>query len=149
MMLTIAEISKRLQVPESTIRSWRDRYDDFIPSSGKGRKKRFPDEALAVFRMIAEQSADGATATAIAERLSVENRRYIDNSSSNSSTTAMTVQDAAATLQRMADALERLTQTQDENRQLRARLDQLENRLQDIENRQPFWRRKRKNDRTE
>lgn len=54
--LTIAEIAKRLNIPESTARFYRDRYEMFIPTVGSGRKKRYRPEALEVLRYVAEAS---------------------------------------------------------------------------------------------
>ncbi|MGA3602949.1 hypothetical protein [Lysinibacillus agricola] len=44
-LLTMAQIAKQLNLAESTARFYRDRFEDFIPSipsTGEGRKKRYP-----------------------------------------------------------------------------------------------------------
>jgi DNA-binding transcriptional MerR regulator len=129
-MLTIADISKRLNVPESTVRSWRDRYADYIPYHGSGRKKRYTDEALSVFAVIAKLSAEGATATTVAERISTEFTRYIDNRNDNSSNAA--IQEFIPE-NRIAAALERLIQMQEDNKALTDKIDLLEKRLEALE----------------
>jgi DNA-binding transcriptional MerR regulator len=53
--LTLKEIARRLDVPESNIRYYRDRFDDFLPSIGEGRKRRYLPEALDIFRFIVER----------------------------------------------------------------------------------------------
>ncbi len=50
--LTIKEIARRLEVPESNIRYYRDRFQEFLPTVGQGRKKRYKSQALEVFRFI-------------------------------------------------------------------------------------------------
>ncbi|MGI6169867.1 MAG: MerR family transcriptional regulator [Christensenellales bacterium] len=57
-LLTIADMSRELNIPESTLRSWRDRFQGFIPTTGTGRKKRYKPEAVDVLRSIAEMSAE-------------------------------------------------------------------------------------------
>lgn len=53
-MLTIAAIAKQLNIPESTIRFYRDRFSSFIPVIGTGRNKRYRPEAVQVLHYIAE-----------------------------------------------------------------------------------------------
>ncbi|MBP2799567.1 helix-turn-helix domain-containing protein, partial [Escherichia coli] len=49
-LLTIAEIAKQLEIPESTVRFYRDRFEPFIPFVGEGRKKRYLPDAAEVLR---------------------------------------------------------------------------------------------------
>ncbi|WP_081904367.1 MerR family transcriptional regulator [Brevibacillus thermoruber] len=51
-LLTIAEIAKQLDIPESTARFYRDRFEAFVPSVGEGRKKRYLPEAAEVLRFM-------------------------------------------------------------------------------------------------
>lgn len=69
-LLTIAEIAKQLDIPESTVRFYRDRFESFVPSVGEGRKKRYLPEAAEVLRFIAESFKRNETATEIEEALS-------------------------------------------------------------------------------
>jgi DNA-binding transcriptional MerR regulator len=137
-MLTIAEIAKRLDQPESTIRSWRDKYDDFIPSAGDGRKRRYKDGALQVFQSIAVMAAEGLTARDIAERLSGSHTRVIEIRSNNSSSTAV-LHNAELTrsMQRMADALDMMARQQLENDQLRRTIEEMNARIKALEERPP------------
>lgn len=145
-LLTIAEIAKRLNIPESTLRSWRDKFTDFIPTTGSGRKKRYKPEAVQVFKTIAELAAEQLTADDIAERLTIEFNRFIDIRSDNSSTTAagvsVEVYGISKTLQRMSDTLEQLARQQSENQKLRDDLAALEQRIQQLEKPQkaPWYR---------
>jgi len=58
-MYTIAEIARRLRIPESTIRYYRDRFPEFVPSVGQGRNRRYPQEAQEALRAIAEAMRSG------------------------------------------------------------------------------------------
>jgi DNA-binding transcriptional MerR regulator len=50
---TLREIARELNLPESTIRYYRDAFAAYIPTVGMGRRRRYPAEALELFRTIA------------------------------------------------------------------------------------------------
>ncbi|WP_029456716.1 helix-turn-helix domain-containing protein [Solidesulfovibrio alcoholivorans] len=58
-LYSIAAIAKALDVPESTLHYWKNRFDDVLPSVGRGRGKRFRAEALDIFRAIGRMLAQG------------------------------------------------------------------------------------------
>jgi DNA-binding transcriptional MerR regulator len=58
-LLSVAAIARELNVPESTLHYWKNRFAQFLPSVGRGRQKRFRAEAMPVFRAIAELLALG------------------------------------------------------------------------------------------
>lgn len=87
-LLTIAEIAKQLDIPESTARFYRDRFESFVPSVGEGRKKRYLPEAADVLRLIAEGFKRNATATEIEEALSLEFPRTVEFCDETAVTTA-------------------------------------------------------------
>lgn len=60
-LLSIAKISRELNIPESTLHYWKNRFSEFLPSIGKGRQKRFRPEAVDVFRTISEMLSLGHT----------------------------------------------------------------------------------------
>jgi DNA-binding transcriptional MerR regulator len=68
-LLTIKEIAKRLDVPESNLRYYRDRFEDFLPSLGEGRKRRYKPEALDVFRFIVQGYKNDLNTEQITHRL--------------------------------------------------------------------------------
>lgn len=51
---TLRAIARELGLPESTVRYYRDAFDPWIPCQGRGRRRRYPAEALPLFRLIAE-----------------------------------------------------------------------------------------------
>lgn len=78
MTYTIKRLGELLDIPESTVRYWRDRFNEFIPYSGTGRKRRYPEEALEVLRFICDYSERSANAEDIKEALSAKFTRFID-----------------------------------------------------------------------
>lgn len=68
-LLTIAEISKQLDIPESTVRFYRDRFEDYIPYVGHGRRRRYKREAIEVIRIIAEGMQSQRSAEEIEQEL--------------------------------------------------------------------------------
>jgi DNA-binding transcriptional MerR regulator len=69
-LLSVAEIARRLSVPESTVHYWKNRFAQHLPSAGTGRQKRFRPEAVEVFRVIAEMFSTGHSAQDVMEALS-------------------------------------------------------------------------------
>jgi DNA-binding transcriptional MerR regulator len=76
-LFSIKQIAEALDIGESTIRYWRDRYKDFIPFIGYGRRTRYPVEALEVFKFIVERSLQGMRGIEIKEELE-DNFKKID-----------------------------------------------------------------------
>lgn len=55
-LLTLSEVSKRTEISMPTLQRYKKLYQDRIPSVGKGRKQRYPEEALPVFKEIKEEN---------------------------------------------------------------------------------------------
>lgn len=68
-LLSVAEIARRLGVPESTVHYWKNRFAQHLPSQGSGRQKRFRPEAVDVFRVIAEMFSLGHSTQDVMESL--------------------------------------------------------------------------------
>lgn len=51
-LLTLKEIAGVLGVPESSLRKYREFFEAFIPSVGKGRSRRYRTEAIEIFKDI-------------------------------------------------------------------------------------------------
>ena len=64
-LFTLRELADQLSLPESTVRYYRDAFLDHIPSVGTGRRRRYPEPALAVLRTIARAYASGRPRSAI------------------------------------------------------------------------------------
>jgi DNA-binding transcriptional MerR regulator len=66
---TVKQLARELAMPEPTVRFYRDRLSDFIPSSGEGRRRRYTDEALALLREARDLvRGEGLTLDEVAER---------------------------------------------------------------------------------
>ena len=77
-LLTIKDIARELDVPESNLRYYRDRFEDYLPSVGQGRKRRYKKEALEVFRYIVQGFQNDKTTEQIAEELPKHFPRKLD-----------------------------------------------------------------------
>ncbi|MHA4246210.1 MerR family transcriptional regulator [Bacillus cereus] len=69
-LLTISQIAKELQIPESTARYYRDRFINYIPFVGEGRAKKYRPETVEILRFIAEGFNRNLTAMEIEDGLS-------------------------------------------------------------------------------
>ncbi|MFW5721660.1 MAG: MerR family transcriptional regulator [Desulfohalobiaceae bacterium] len=76
-LLTIKEIARKLDLPESNIRYYRDRFEDFLPFVGQGRKRRYKPAALQVFSFIVEGLHQNLTSEEIGRRLAREYPRGV------------------------------------------------------------------------
>ena len=56
-LMTLKDIAVELDLPESTLRKYRDAYPQFIPTVGSGRDRRYPPEASDVFMAIRKYRA--------------------------------------------------------------------------------------------
>src|SRR5437899_2019466 len=69
-LLTLRQLALELNLPESTVRYYRNAFLDHIPSVGTGRRRRYPREAVQVLRSIADDYAVGRPRREIASRVS-------------------------------------------------------------------------------
>jgi len=87
-LLTLAEIAKQLDIPESTARFYRDRFPKYIPAVGEGRQKRYRPETVDVLRFIAEGFKRNVTAIELEEELSRVFSRNIEDPKATTMTAA-------------------------------------------------------------
>ncbi|MEZ7196087.1 MerR family transcriptional regulator [Pseudodesulfovibrio karagichevae] len=69
-VLSVAEIARELDLPESTVHYWKNRFAQHLPSVGRGRQKRFKPEAVEIFSTISRLLKEGHTARDVMDRLS-------------------------------------------------------------------------------
>ncbi len=55
-LLTLTEVSKRTKISMPTLQRYKKLYQARIPSEGKGRKQRYPKEALPVFLQLKKEN---------------------------------------------------------------------------------------------
>jgi DNA-binding transcriptional MerR regulator len=66
---SIREIARELNLPESTIRYYRDAFEAYLPSFGAGRRRRYPPEAVEILRIVADGYSRNQSRDAIASRI--------------------------------------------------------------------------------
>lgn len=71
-VLSVAEIARELELPESTVHYWKNRFAQHLPSVGRGRQKRFKPEAIEIFSAISRLLKEGHTARDVMDQLSRE-----------------------------------------------------------------------------
>ncbi len=76
---SIAEMAQELNLPESTVRYYRDRFKNYVPAVKKGGRKVYDDQALEALRIIAENLRKGETAATAEEQLSLIFSQTIDS----------------------------------------------------------------------
>jgi len=74
--LTIISIAKELGLPESTVRFYRDKFLEYIPFEGEGRKRKYRPEAVRVLRFISHSLRSGKTSKKTADELLCNFPRY-------------------------------------------------------------------------
>lgn len=68
-MKTLKEIATGLSVPETTLRLYRDEFEEYIPASGEGRRRRYSDMAGERLGQIVAWKREGWTAPMIRDAL--------------------------------------------------------------------------------
>lgn len=90
MLYTITEMAKILKIPVSTASYYRDRHNDFMLSTGSGRKKRYKAESLEALKLIVELASKNISTEDIEEALNQTRSRTIEvKQDNNNSTTAV------------------------------------------------------------
>ncbi|WP_207262675.1 MerR family transcriptional regulator [Desulfovibrio sp. Huiquan2017] len=69
-VLSVADIARELDLPESTVHYWKNRFAQHLPSVGRGRQKRFKPEAVEIFSTISRLLKEGHTARDVMDQLS-------------------------------------------------------------------------------
>lgn len=68
-LLTISEIARELGIPLTTARYYRDTFAAYMPAVGAGRHRLYPEETLAVLRLVSQAYAAGLDREEIERRL--------------------------------------------------------------------------------
>lgn len=70
--MTIAEVARIIGAPLSTVRLYRDEFEEYVPCRGQGRKRRYEAEGIDVLRRIVAWKRDGWAGSRIREELARE-----------------------------------------------------------------------------
>lgn len=138
--MTIAEIAKELNIPESTARYYRDNFIDYIPSVGEGRKKRYRPETVEVLRFVAEGFKRKLTGMEIENGLSQMFPRNLDIEQPTATTTAVVQQQSENELNQYAlqlqTALEQMGKTMQIIADQKEEIAELRKHVADVEKKQ-------------
>lgn len=92
-LYSVAAIAKLLDLPESTLHYWKNRFDQLLPSVGQGRHKRFRAQAVDVFRAIANLLESGLS---VADAKAELSRRFPVNVTPEEPAVVRPIQDTAS-----------------------------------------------------
>ena len=127
-LLTLQEIAKRLDMPPSTVRHYKELYSDFMPGVKSGRYMKYEPEAVEVIQTIAEGYKNNLQQQDIREQLQAKFALNIEENETalTATTTATTkqqqpnleqfnllvdvIRDQAETIKQQAALIEQLTQ---------------------------------------
>jgi DNA-binding transcriptional MerR regulator len=69
-LLTFKELAESATIPESTLRVYRDEFEDYLPATGEGRKRRYGTEAAKTLQRIVSLKQEGKSRESIRAELS-------------------------------------------------------------------------------
>ena len=110
--LTNADIGRELNLPESTVRYYRDHFEEFLPMVGEGRQRRYRPEALEVFRVIADTLRNNGTADEAQDVLTRMFPRNMDSAREPQQQVAVPQQQSSAVAAEAFQALRLAMETQ-------------------------------------
>ena len=67
--MTLKEIAVLLRAPESTIRLYRDEFEEFLPATGEGRRRRYESRTIETLKLITERKKAGVASASIRQEL--------------------------------------------------------------------------------
>lgn len=77
-LLSIADIARHFDLPESTARYYCKRFAEHIPSVGEGRRRRYRPETLEVIALVLEEMQKSRTAASVEELLATQFPRNVE-----------------------------------------------------------------------
>jgi DNA-binding transcriptional MerR regulator len=145
-LYTIRDLAKELGSPESTVRHWKNQFEEFVPSVGEGKRKRYRKTAIDVLRFVRDRLNRNESQDEIRRALSLDFPKNIDITKEGidqNRQIVTTQQDRntasdPALVNELKEFVQGVLQRQDrriefleaENRELRERLARLEEREQ-------------------
>jgi DNA-binding transcriptional MerR regulator len=77
-LYTLVALSERFNIKESTLRFHTKRYQNYIPSVGEGKNRRYEEDALPVIAFILDRVSEKRTQQQITESLNEQFPMFID-----------------------------------------------------------------------
>jgi len=117
-------MARILKIPESTARYYRDRHQEYLHYTGKGRRKRYTKEALEALRYICELANNSRNADEIDKQLQARFNSQIDVTEITAITTAgeqqlKLINTLTDTLSNIANQKKEIQSLRDEIKELR------------------------------
>lgn len=109
-LLTLSEVARRLGLPETTVRYYRDRFAPYLPSVGTGRSRRYPLQAVERLRWIVEQLRAGASVQEIEAQLRSTPDGQVAFSSTEDARLTESVDRLSQRIRELTESLQRLSQ---------------------------------------
>ncbi|WP_287558163.1 MerR family transcriptional regulator [Pseudodesulfovibrio sp.] len=140
--ISLREVGRQLEIPPSTVVYYKDKFQQFIPSSGgDGRRRRYPVEVVDIFRRIREMFTENWSVDQIEKELSLKfGRLRFDQQSDQSNDQHETFggspgfsREVGDILAKMADAMENQSLFRNEIRALRDEVESLRRERRDVE----------------
>ncbi len=128
-LLTLKEIAQELDVPESNLRYYRNRISEFLPSAGRGRRRRYLPEAKEVFRRTVELIQEGMTLDRVYKYLASNDPHEIESLSAG--TNKEELLDKLA--EKIKDKITELNIFEENNRQIDVFKQYIENSRKELE----------------
>lgn len=161
-LLTIKDIARRLDIAESTIKYYRDKFPEYMPAVKVGRYPKYRPEALEIFQVIAEGYRNNLQQQDIAEKLRAEFAINVEENDTNlvAATAAATSQQQAEkylsllenyatllqqqqkTIYQQSELIKQLTEQFDREQRIKEKLllQEMKNRENKAAARLPWWR---------
>ncbi len=77
-LLSLADIARHFDLPESTARYYCKRFAEFLPIHGEGRRRRYGEESIEIVSSILEHMKVGKNASAVEKELAKKYARTTD-----------------------------------------------------------------------
>ena len=74
MSQSLREIAEKISMPESTLRLYRDEFEEFIEARGEGRRRRYDERAAGTLEKVADWKRAGWKSDAIRDSLKKQAR---------------------------------------------------------------------------
>ncbi|MBB6053408.1 MerR family transcriptional regulator [Armatimonas rosea] len=71
--MTMREIARECDIPESTLRVWRDEFEAFLPAVGEGKRRRYSEASQELLRQLVAWKKVGMPAEQIRGELARRN----------------------------------------------------------------------------
>lgn len=147
-LYTLAEIARIIDIPESTCRYYHGKFAEFLPAIGKGKRKKYRQDAVNILRFISDNLRNGSTLAEVTELLSKQFQKVIDIAATSTTlqqdknlpevipcTQLIDVAAIQPLIQQLREALIVISTYKSDNNEIKEQLQQLRQELQQSQQR--------------